>query len=274
MIYINPRGGFGNSLFQLAAMYVIATENNDEFCILNHKKHINDLTNDVRLKCKHAFKYDFIFDKFKQLDFAPVEWEENQEYSKEFDNNFSRYYLPFEYTVPQYLSEHEYIGYFQCEKYFMHRRAEILELFKPTDEIINEVNKYKYLFNSIGLHVRRGDYVKQHQGRYIYLDLDYYNKGLSMFPENIPVLVFSDDLDWCRENFTDERFIFINELDYISLYLISKMKYFIIANSSFSWWGAWLGEAEKVIAPKEWFGNDVVHKQHEYDIIPNKWIKI
>jgi len=86
-------------------------------------------------------------------------------------------------------------------------------------------------------------------------------------------LIFSDDLNWCRENFIGERFVFVDEIDYISLYLMSKMKYHICANSTFSWWGAWLSENDEAIVPKEWFAKDITF-YNDKDIYPDKWIKI
>ena len=275
MIYINPTGGLGNTLFQIAGTYSLALDNDDTLCLLNVKKNINDLNNDIRLGTHHAEKYRWILDKFKQFDFAPLDWKENQQYSMLFEHNsFQKKYVPFSYVPLEYNKECEYVGYFQSEKYFTHRRQEILELYKPADEFIETIEKYSHLFGSIFMHVRRGDYVKEHKGRYVYLDLEYYNKALSLLPDSLPVLIFSDDIEWCKKYFSDKRFIFIDEPDYISLHIMAMMKYSVIANSTFGWWGAWLGEMDKVIAPKEWFGDGVSHKNNEQDIIPNSWVKI
>ena len=66
MIYLNPTGGLGNALFQIAALYSLAIDNSDSLCLLNVKKFINDLDNDIRLSTNHAEKYRFILDKFIQ----------------------------------------------------------------------------------------------------------------------------------------------------------------------------------------------------------------
>ena len=275
MIYTNPTGGLGNMMFQIAAIHALAVDNNDVLCLLNVKKQINDLNNDIRLNTKHGEKYNYIFNRFHLIDDAPVEWIPNQMFSIPYNNSrFSKVNTEFYYQKLQYHKEHEYVGFFQCEKYFKHIRNEILEIFKPENEFLDKLNTYSHLFNNISLHVRRGDYVNQHAGRMIYLGMEYYNRALSELPNDLLVLVFSDDLNWCKENFIGDRFIFVDELDYIVLYLMSKMKYSIIANSTFSWWGTWLGEMEKVIAPKEWFGVNTSHKKFEYDIIPYNWIKI
>jgi hypothetical protein len=251
MIYINPVGGFGNILFHIASIWTLAKDNGDDLCLLNIDNKINIL---LGYSFNTAPKYRYIFNRFSNLNG---------------DVNNKLHY-PFQYVSLEYKREHEYIGFFQCEKYFRHRKKEILELFKPIDEFNIEINKYSYLFNNISLHVRRTDRVNS--PIYDVVKLNYYKKSLSILPEDMLVVIFSDDLKWCKENFIGERFVFIDEKDYIVIYLMSKMKHNIISNSTFSWWGAWLSEHQDkmVIAPKIWFGNDISSK----DIVPDNWIKI
>jgi len=119
------------------------------------------------------------------------------------------------------------------------------------------------------LHVRRGDYL-QLPTHHPTCTIDYYHKALANFDGK--VLVFSDDIDWCRKTFQDPRFEFVKgNLDYIDLYLMSMCKNNIIANSSFSWWAAWLNDNKdkKVIAPKKWFGPAISH--NTMDLYPKKW---
>jgi hypothetical protein len=257
MIYIYPIGGIGNMFFHIASIWALAKDNGDELCLLNTDKKIVDLINDVRCDIKHAAKYEYIFNRFSV--------------KNDYIDNKLQY--PFYYVPLIYKTEYEYLGYFQCEKYFKHRRAEILELFKPANEFNAEINKYSELFGNISLHVRRGDYLNVSSRVHPTLLMKYYKKSLSYLPKNLKVLIFSDDLKWCKENFIGERFVFINEIDYISIYLISKMKHHIIANSSFSWWGAWMSEYQKkiIIAPKIWFGKN---SEYDGDLIPNNWIRI
>jgi hypothetical protein len=123
--------------------------------------------------------------------------------------------------------------------------------------------------NYTSLHVRRVDYV-QKAGFHPPCSIEYYEKALSMIEGN--VLVFSDDLDWCKETFLGDRFTFISgNRDYQDLFLMSMCKNNIIANSTFSWWGAWLNTNlnKKVIAPSEWFGPHL--KESSDDIYPNTW---
>jgi len=260
MIYIYPVGGIGNMFFHIASIWSLAKDNDDELCILNINKKIHDMNNDPRWNSKHAEKYNYIFNRIA---------------NKDGDSNFSQQY-PFSYVPLTYKNEYEYFGYFQCEDYFKHRRNEILELFKPVDEFNVEINKYSHLFGNISLHVRRVDYVKLYPNIHIPQSMDYYNNALSHLPQDLKVLVFSDDLEWCKENFIGDRFIFIDEIDYIAIYIMSKMKHHIIANSSFSWWGAWMSEyVDKiVIAPTKWFGGKKINFSDNMRLIPNNWIKI
>lgn len=174
-------------------------------------------------------------------------------------------------------------GYFQSEKYFKKYRKEILELFEPTTQINNYIHyKYGHLFekDTIGLHVRRGDYL-QYQDHHPICNIFYYNKALfeicgdvRCHPHNI--LVFSDDPEWCRNNFKSDNFTIIEEeSDIIDLYLMSKCQHQVIANSSFSWWGTWLNQNpdKKVVAPKHWFGNAYSHINTK-DLIPKEWITV
>jgi len=120
--------------------------------------------------------------------------------------------------------------------------------------------------DTISLHVRRGDYV--HNPNHPVAPLEFYQEALSKLP-NLPVLVFSDDPGWCREQeiFGDERFSIAedNSSD-CDLCLMSMCKYHIIANSSYSWWGAWLAKSKQVYAPQNWFGGGCLDK--EVDDIP------
>lgn len=240
--------------FHIASIWTLAKDNNDVLILLDIDKKINNLINDDRIILNHANDYKYIFDRFSQI------------------SNYKPNKIGFKFeelNIP-YIPNTEYVGYFQSEEYFKHRRSDILYLFRPADSFINKINSYSGLFNNISLHVRRNDYVKLYPEIHIPQQMNYYNDALSLLPQDKKVLIFSDDLPWCYENFIGDRFIFINEIDYISLYIMSKMKYHIIANSSFSWWGAWLSESEKVIAPKKWFGHDVNYE----NIVPKNWLKI
>ena len=155
-------------------------------------------------------------------------------------------------------------GYYQTQKYFEHIEDEIRDDFTFDSELIKsckEFLEYTYVFRDvIALHIRRGDYISNpnHPSQ----SMEYYQRGLEMLPD-LDVIVFSDDAEWCKQQeiFSSDRFSISegNTTD-ADLCLMSMCQYHVIANSSFSWWGAWLAKSKKVIAPKNWFGGDCVNK--------------
>ena len=88
------------------------------------------------------------------------------------------------------------------------------------------------------------------------------------------LIIFSNDIEWCKENFKHKEVVFIEEEDYLELYIMSMCTDNIIANSTFSWWGAWMNKNEnkKVITPSNWFGYN--HTATDADLIPTDWIRI
>jgi len=185
-------------------------------------------------------------------------------------------------------------GYFQSEKYFKNIEKEIREdfefvdeIYKPCKEMIDSLGEGRKIF----LHIRRGD--PKLQWAYVNLQdahplqtWNYYEKALAEFPEDIPVIVFSDVIEWCKEQdfFKPDRFILSETTDEFSdgqrvpwtdLCLMSLCTDAIIANSSFSWWGAWLmnNEDKKIIAPKKWFGKQFAHYDMS-NLIPEGWIEL
>lgn len=161
------------------------------------------------------------------------------------------------------------LGYFQTEKYFKNIKDEIREDFTFKQDLL-ELCQGFINEDMISLHIRRGDYVvnPNHPTQ----TMEYYEEGLSRLPE-LPVVVFSDDPEWCKEQelFSSDRFMIAegNSTD-CDLCLMTLCKYHIIANSSYSWWGAWLSDSNKVIAPKNWFGGECVNKETK-DVYCEGW---
>ena len=124
------------------------------------------------------------------------------------------------------------------------------------------------------MHIRRTDYTTSN-GYHPVQTVEYYKKALEIIGEYDKLFIFSDDIEWCRNNLKFDNMIFIEgNTDIEDLYLISLCKHNIIANSSFSWWGAWLNKNpnKKVIAPSKWFGD--MANLNESDIVPEGWIRI
>ena len=193
-------------------------------------------------------------------------------------------------------------GYWQSEKYFKSIETEIREIFKfaKTSKIKEKIfmriqENIRESSNTVSLHVRRGDYFSNKKGGikallrqllYGKVELggvcteEYYSNAVD-FIENKTVnphyYVFSDDIEWCKINLRlpEGRYTFVDintrENSYLDMYLMSQCNHNIIANSSFSWWGAWLNSHDDkiVIAPDRWFKDG-----YSGDIIPEDWITV
>ena len=187
-------------------------------------------------------------------------------------------------------------GYFQTEKYFEHISDEIRDDFifkkgytEPCQEYINSLDS-----SPIFLHVRQSDNIGREQYHPI-LPISFFDECLNEFPEDTPCFVFTDDIDWCKSQkyFDQDRFLFNDNaerysyktmdglgqpqntlLPQVDLCLMSLCSGAIIANSSFSWWGAWLqNDSGKIIAPNpvKWFGSAMTHLDTS-DIVPDRWL--
>lgn len=164
------------------------------------------------------------------------------------------------------------VGYFQSEKYFKHIENQIRQDFTFHDRIYGLCSHYrKNKFPNtevISLHIRRTDYITD--PNFECLSLEYYNNALKELPD-LPVMVFSDDPAWCKDQFAHKRFtISLSNDPYIDLCLMSMCDYHIIANSSFSWWGSWLGKSKKTIAPRKWFCGEFANWNTE-DLYLSGW---
>jgi hypothetical protein len=137
---------------------------------------------------------------------------------------------------------------------------------------MEECSSYKTKFigtKIISLHIRRGDYISDPS--FECLSLDYYWNALKLLP-NFPVIVFSDDPEWCKNVFKKDQFIISPFEDPFSdLCLMSLCDYHIIANSTFSWWGSWLAKSKQTIAPHNWFSGEFANWNTRDLYLPN-WI--
>jgi hypothetical protein len=174
----------------------------------------------------------------------------------------------------QYLHYHFYLnGFWQSENYFSNVSELIRQQLQPTTEILEKLKQHLN-GKSVSLHVRRTDYVTSN-GYHPVQTLEYYSKGLEIIGNYDQLLVFSDDINWCKENLKYDNILFIENQDNIEdLWLMSLCDHNIIANSSFSWWGAWLNQNQNkiVITPNNWFGPQA--NLNELNMIPDNWIKI
>lgn len=273
MVVVQLIGGLGNQLFQYAAAKSLAIEKKKKLCIdvsqfENYKlhnyalNHFNIFSNIYRRPNKYLRKIKNFLKKsvyYKEVGFG---------YNKELINiNGDAIFLE---------------GYFQSEKYFLKYEKEIrndFEIITPLKTITKETIEQIQRVNSVSIHIRRGDYLTNqlHNTN----KENYYEKALEIIESRVdkPVFfVFSDDMDWVKLNFsTKQETVFIDFNDALTnfedLKLMYSCKHNVIANSSFSWWGAWLNQNpdKVVIAPKQWFNDDSIYVE---DIIPTSWVKI
>lgn len=294
MIVVKLIGGLGNQLFQYAAGRALANY---------HKTDLALDTSYLKLVSNGAYTQR----KFELEPFNISASIANEETLKVFNFNQGRIITRLKKISPglfnnMIFNEHHFNfhseflklpkdtflnGYWQSEKYFNSIRNKLLHEITLKESLstkallqekqINEVN-------SVALHVRRGDFVSLKSANHFhgYLDIDYYKVALEQIKNKVtdPVFfIFSDDMDWCKENLA-----FINKKEFVDgkanaistqeeLILMSRCKHTIIANSSFSWWGAWLNQnkSKTVIAPKNWFADKKININ---DLIPADWIKM
>ncbi len=187
---------------------------------------------------------------------------------------------PVEYFLQKKQTRLYLDGYWQDERFFINVAPELKKIFKfrdpplRLDYISNLINES----NSVALHIRRGDYITNKAAASIYgvCDLNYYQRAIDFVRTKIKnprFFVFSDDTEWAKNNFSKDEFLVVDQNrgkdSCWDMYLISMCTSAIISNSTFSWWGAWLGEGDgHVIAPNKWFIN------RENNIVPARWVKI
>jgi hypothetical protein len=166
-----------------------------------------------------------------------------------------------------------YYGFFQTEKYFKHIEDDVRKDFTFKDEILEPCSEFMSDNKEvIALHIRRSDYLSN--SNHPVQGLDYYEKALEKFEDTIPVIIFSDDVDWCKEQklFESDRFMISETNDtYQDLCLMSLCTHHIISNSSYSWWGSWLAKSKKTVAPQNWFSGDNINHNTK-DLYLSDWI--
>jgi hypothetical protein len=157
-------------------------------------------------------------------------------------------------------------GYWQCSGYFEKYRDEILDLFDwPKAQDFD-------FTDSCSIHIRRGDYVGL-QHIHPLQPISYYEKAVELINPKGNIFVFSDDINWCKENLKFDNMIFMENNHRIEdLHYMSLCSDNVIANSSFSWWGAWLNQNPNkiVVCPKKWFGDNT----NDNFIKSKDWIQI
>ena len=278
-------GGLGNQLFQVCALIAYSIRTKTPFFFENKP-----------ITCGDRKKYYWdtpLLNRLKGFIRSPLHPKQQVLYKEPF----------FHYTpIPQVnkVNNIKLVGYFQSAKYFQDYKDVIFRMLKlkETQQYIKEkISPYlptTEFSNIVSLHFRVGDYAHQPHNHPL-MPIDYYEKALEKLLNDDP----TGKKDWfilyfCEENdikYVNEKINFLKQKanfqemtfikvpphleDWEQMMTMSLCKHHIIANSSFSWWGAWLNENENkvVIAPKIWFRNEEVQKQ-TLDLIPEKWVRI
>ena len=256
--YLGKLGQLGNQMFQYAALMGIADRLETTYTIPHHDEVVEDgLGNKLRIELFDAFRLNP--KNLGMLNSDKVYQEKTFEFDpKVFDIKEKNFIL---------------YGFFQSEKYFYHVKNKVKNQFAFHPYIKGQcMEMVEQMDNPIALHIRRGDYLINSANHHN-LSMEYYENALKEFDDDRQVIIFSDDPDWChtQDLFQGERFLIAeNNGPYHDLYLMTQCKDFIIANSTFSWWGAWLADTGDVIAPNKWFGPNNADKSTK-DLYPESW---
>jgi len=275
MIIIQLKGGLGNQMFQYAMGRRVAHANNTDLKL--DISWFNNIGVNYTPR-KYSLQPFNIIENFASIN-------EIKALKRGRIHNLTKRILTKErFSNNVYLS-----GYWQNEKYFKDIEDIIRKEFTLKKPIRNKYIDLINHTNSVSLHIRRGDYVINPEYRKTLgaCPLSYYHKAIRNilnFVTHPHFFIFSDDIKWAKNNLkfkhpvtfvsNKEQYLLKNtNTDYEDLILMSKCKHNIIANSSFSWWGAWLNSNPDkiVIAPKKWF-NDL--SLTNKDLIPELWMKI
>lgn len=292
MIIVKLMGGLGNQMFQYAAGRCLAHLHKTEL-----KLDLSFLNKDPQNKyTKREYKLDVfnikagIATEQDLKPFLPLEKGKITGtlmrklpilYTKVVANESGYKFMKEFYSFPKnvYLN-----GFWQSENYFEPVKDLLREEFsiketlsKENSDLCNKIVTY----NSVSLHVRRGDYVtnKESNSYHGTCSLEYYQKAidhLKKMSSDLNIFIFSDDVAWCKENLRTDlpiHFMEQNNPGHTDMHLMALCKHNIIANSSFSWWGAWLNANpnKTVIAPKQWFADPHLATP---DIYPLNWIRL
>ncbi len=279
--HIGTMGRLGNQMFQYAALKGIAAHRGYEYTIPPENPRIQ------------IDNYGLI-EAFELSDNKKIGWLNTQ-----YDIIAEKHFHFDEDLFNTFPDGSGLYGFFQSEKYFKHIEDEIREDFTFKKEWLEPCEEFRKDLGDevIFLHVRRGDpnLADKRGFKWAYTQcssqhppqpLEYYEKALKEFDDDMPVVVFSDSIDWVKEQdlFKPDRFMISEQTDkfsdgalvpYIDLCLMTLCDHAIIANSSMSWWGAWLiqNEYKKVVAPKMWFGPAYADKDTK-DLYPKGCIVI
>lgn len=287
MIVVRLRGGLGNQMFQYACGFALSMETGVDYCldtseVLRDTRHGGFVLSELT---PSALASDYSYNKIMQFKrriikrfpvFSALSKDIYQESSLTFK------LIKFDKSIPTFYLD----GYWQSEKYFSQYRDQLLKDFTPSYDlpfaiknILMEIDSCE----STSIHIRRGDYLLDPTANRTHgvLPIEYYQKAMDYIKKhrNPKFFIFSDDPEWAKEQFTFSDAVVVSGLQEgiskqsIDLHIMRHCKHNIIANSSYSWWGAWLNNNPDkiVVAPRNWFRDETLSTD---TLLPENWIKI
>jgi hypothetical protein len=288
MIISKLKGGLGNQMFQYAVGLFMAVKYEEELKLdsIGYDDPRYIMANTPRVYRLFPFNLKSTLASKEEIDKYRNPFGIISKLYRLFDQKILRnFYI--DYDASFFNKKHKYIeGFFQSEKNFIEVKDKVIESFTLKEEYISEnflkeKNKIDKE-NSVSIHIRRGDYVKEEttSKRFNVYSKGYYDEAMELIKSKIdsPIFYFfSDDIEWVKKEFGEqENFHFVSNgklEDYEELLLMSTCNHNIIANSSFSWWGAYLNQNKDkiVIAPNKWSN---MGDNSQPNIIPETWIRL
>jgi len=286
MIIVKLVGGLGNQMFQYALGRKLSVEHNTELLLdiswYDSSKDRRYLLDKFYATTKIATKDDI--DRVKESSSAKIKnffrTHHKKSYIKELSSEFDQKML----TVG---GKDAYIdGYWQSPKYFLGIEDMIRKEFTLKEKQNEEFNSLLNTIqdeNSVSLHIRRADYfAPKNVVLFATCSLEYYQEAVKLISEKVGTIhlfVFSDDIEWTKQHLafpTPHNVTFVSNgklVDYQEMMLMSSCKHNITANSTFSWWAAWLNKNPQkvVVSPKKWFIGKTLNDK---DLIPETWNRI
>lgn len=279
MITVYLAGGLGNQMFQYAAAYALA-----------RRRHTR-----LQLNLSEFGRYElrsYMLDRYH----LPADILVNYNGSV-WDKMAARLPVPGHYQEPHYHIDPAFFtlkdgarlhGYFQSEHYFKEFADDLRDQFTPknpvqdtrTQEAINQANV------PVSVHMRRGDYASDAKTQQIHgcASQAYYARAMSLMQnlhgDAVTFFIFSDDPDYAQSafsHFPGKHIVRGNPDDpHDDMQLMARCHHHVIANSSFSWWGAWLNPRtdKTVIAPRQWFAPETMRYKNTADLFPERWITL
>lgn len=257
---LGPNGRLGNQLFQYAALIGISKNNGYEL-IIPPSLEENEWKDHFIFKAFGEEIINFFNHKIGFIN-APTIIEDEYMYDRPKKHMFNQNLF---HSCPDNVNIQ---GWFQSYKYFENVKNEIRQAFKFKKIIEKPFDKY------VAIHVRRGDHLTGYMHHPV-LPMDYYDAAMKLF-DGYNFVIISDDPEWCKQQDVFKDCYFSKEKDHIDdMNLMSQADHNIIANSTFSWWGAWLNnhKNKRVIVPQTWYG-PAYNYQSSDDICPPEWIKL